>query len=258
MLPKILKPKFVDDLVRLGDKSDGGYVMSNKILKDCKFCLTFGLGDNFSFENDLKKKNSNSKIFVYDQRNKENPATCIANSAELIQEKFVNKVILKNGNRQFISKKDSQLNIIMFDKYEVNLDALMEKRKDRLLEPEEMMLHQLWDIKHLESGKYDENQILGLKIEGHKRIINPIYCIIFTLISLSFLLSKGFVFKSTSNKIALVLFAIFIIELIYLGLPNLLIKKPSFLPTIYIVPLLLVLSLTFLNISKNYKLPLKK
>jgi len=58
MLPKILKPKFVDDLVRLGDKSDGGYVISNKILKNCKFCLTFGLGDNFSFENDLKKNNS--------------------------------------------------------------------------------------------------------------------------------------------------------------------------------------------------------
>tara|TARA_B100001123_G_C14807869_1_gene827119 strand:- start:270 stop:656 length:387 start_codon:yes stop_codon:yes gene_type:complete len=66
MLPKILKPKFIDDLIRLGDKSDGGYVISNKMLKNCKFCLTFGLGDNFSFESDLKKKNPNSKIFVYD------------------------------------------------------------------------------------------------------------------------------------------------------------------------------------------------
>ena len=207
---------------------------------------------------DIIDSNHFSKIFVYDQRNKDYPATYIADTAELIQEKFVNKVILKNGNRQFISKKDSQLNIIMFDKYEVNLDALMEKKKDRLLEPEEMMLRQLWDKKHLESGKYDENQILGLKIEGHKRIISPIYCIIFTLISITFLLSKGFIFKSTSNKISLVLFAIFFIELIYLGLPNLLIKKPSFLPTIYIVPLLLIIFLTFLNISKTYKVPLKK
>ena len=32
MLPKILKPKFVDDLVRLGDKSDGGYVISSSVM----------------------------------------------------------------------------------------------------------------------------------------------------------------------------------------------------------------------------------
>ena len=208
---------------------------------------------------DIIDENNFAKIFVYDQRNKDNPATYIADEAELIQKKFVNKVILKNGNRQFMDKKNSQLNIISFDKYEVNLDLLMQKEKNRLKEAEEMKLHELWDEKTLiSSGKYDESQILGLKIEGHKRIINPIYCIIFTLLSLTFLLSKNFIFKSASNKIAIVLFAIFLVELLYLGLPNFLIKKPNLLPIIYIMPLLMVLFLIFFNISKNYKIPLKK
>ena len=66
MLPKIFKPIFVNDLMRLGDKSDGGYIISNKILIDCKFCLTFGLGDNFSFEIDLEKKNKKIKFVAYD------------------------------------------------------------------------------------------------------------------------------------------------------------------------------------------------
>ena len=208
---------------------------------------------------DIIDENNFAKIFVYDQRNKDNPATYIADEAELIQKKFVNKVILKNGNRQFMDKKNSQLNIISFDKYEVNLDLLMQKEKDRLKEAEEMKLHELWDEKTLiSSGKYDESQIFGLRIEGHKRIINPIYCIIFTLLSLTFLLSKNFIFKSASNKIAIVLFAIFLVELLYLGLPNFLIKKPNLLPIIYIMPLLMVLFLIFFNISKNYKIPLKK
>lgn len=66
MLPKIFKPIGLDDMLRLGDNSDGGYVISNKILTNCKYCLTFGLGDNFSFEIDLLKKNQNVKIIAYD------------------------------------------------------------------------------------------------------------------------------------------------------------------------------------------------
>ena len=121
-----------------------------------------------------------------------------------------------------------------------------------------MMLHELWDKKHLSSGRYDPMQVLGLRIEGHKRIINPIYCIIFTLLSLTFLLSKNFIFKSTANKISIILFTIFLVELIYLGLPNFLIKEPKFLPIIYVMPISMVLFLVFLNISKNYKIKFNK
>ena len=157
-----------------------------------------------------------------------------------------------------MNKKNSQLNIISFDKYEVNLDLLMQKDENRLKEPEEMMLHELWDKKHLSSGRYDPMQLLGLRIEGHKRIINPIYCIIFTLLSLTFLLSRNFIFKSTVNKISIILFTIFLVELIYLGLPNFLIKEPKFLPIIYLMPISMVLFLVFLNISKNYKIKFNK
>ena len=207
---------------------------------------------------DIIDENNFSKIFVYDQRNQDSPATYIADEAELVQKKFVNKVILKNGNRQIMDKKNSQLNIISFDKYEVNLDLLMQKDENRLKEPEEMMLHELWDKKHLSSGRYDPMQLLGLRIEGHKRIINPIYCIIFTLLSLTFLLSRNFIFKSTVNKISIILFTIFLVELIYLGLPNFLIKEPKFLPIIYVMPISMVLFLVFLNISKNYKIKFNK
>lgn len=66
MLPQTLYPFFAKDLERLGCKYDGGYVLSRKIIKSCKQCITFGLGDNFDFEIDLKKKNPSVKIDVYD------------------------------------------------------------------------------------------------------------------------------------------------------------------------------------------------
>lgn len=67
MIDKKLYPQYyIKDLVRLGNQSDGGYILSNKIIKKTEFLLSFGLGDNFKFESDLKKRNPRCKIYVYD------------------------------------------------------------------------------------------------------------------------------------------------------------------------------------------------
>ena len=155
-------------------------------------------------------KNNYDYVFVYDNRNKENPATYIAKQAELIQLDNANKVILKNGNRQIIDKKTSQLNIIKFDEYEVDLDLLFKDLdEERIKEPEEMFLKELWSKNNEISGRYDPRQVSSMVIEGHKRIIDPIYCIIFTLISLTFLLSDKLVLQSAVKKITVIIFTIF-------------------------------------------------
>ncbi|WP_099340017.1 hypothetical protein [Candidatus Fonsibacter ubiquis] len=66
MLPKILRPIKVNDLIRIGNKFDGGYVITKSIFKKIKQLVTFGLFDEFSFEQDLKKKIPKLEIFVFD------------------------------------------------------------------------------------------------------------------------------------------------------------------------------------------------
>jgi len=66
VLSKYFYPKKVNNLIRLGNKLDGGYIFNKKSLLKCKYCLSFGLGDNFTFESDLKKINPKIKIEVYD------------------------------------------------------------------------------------------------------------------------------------------------------------------------------------------------
>ena len=66
MLPQNLKPIFTKKLIRLGNNLDGGYVVNDEMISKCETCITFGLGDNFSFEKDLKKKKPTTKIYVYD------------------------------------------------------------------------------------------------------------------------------------------------------------------------------------------------
>ncbi len=203
-------------------------------------------------------KNNYEYVFVYDNRDKKDPATYIAKKAELIQNENSNKVILKEGNRQIIDKKTSQLSIIKFEEYEVNLDALFKNNnKKRIKEPEEMFLSELWDEKHSIGGRYDPRQVSSMIVEGHKRIINPIFCLIFTLITLTFLLSDKLVLQTTLKKTSIILFSIFLIEIIYLSMPNFIVKKFTLLPIIYIFPLSLLLFLIIFNMNKNYKI-LKK
>ena len=66
MLPKKFKPDGLYDLIRLGKDNDGGYLIcKNSILEtDCLF--SFGISDDFSFEEDLKNRENKILIFAYD------------------------------------------------------------------------------------------------------------------------------------------------------------------------------------------------
>jgi hypothetical protein len=65
-LNKIFKPFFVDDLIRIGNKSDGGYIISKKILSIAENVITFGLFDEFSFEKNIKILKKKIKIICFD------------------------------------------------------------------------------------------------------------------------------------------------------------------------------------------------
>ncbi len=66
MLSSIFKPKFTKNLLRIGQKRDGGYIINKEILKKTQIILTFGLSDEFSFERDFKNKNKDISIYAYD------------------------------------------------------------------------------------------------------------------------------------------------------------------------------------------------
>ncbi len=68
MLPKILKPYHLEksNLIRIGPKKDGGYVIDKRVINKSKSIITCGLNDDWDFEKDLQKKNANCKVIAYD------------------------------------------------------------------------------------------------------------------------------------------------------------------------------------------------
>jgi len=66
MLYSFLKPQYKVKLKRFGDHSDGGYLIPEQCVKHVESLVSFGLGDNWSFEKDFKKANNKIKIYCYD------------------------------------------------------------------------------------------------------------------------------------------------------------------------------------------------
>ncbi len=59
VLPKeynFLIPSHQQTLSRMGVNKDGGYIVNEKLINNSNILISFGMGDEFSFENDFLKK----------------------------------------------------------------------------------------------------------------------------------------------------------------------------------------------------------
>jgi hypothetical protein len=61
-----LCPTKVDDLIRLGGKMDGGYILPKSIVDCADALLSLGLGDDWTFDTEWKQYKNNDLIHMYD------------------------------------------------------------------------------------------------------------------------------------------------------------------------------------------------
>ena len=68
MLPTFLKPYHTEllDLIRIGPKSDGGYIIDKKVLNKIRILITCGLNDDWEFERIFSKKKPYTQIMAFD------------------------------------------------------------------------------------------------------------------------------------------------------------------------------------------------
>ena len=96
MLPNFLKPYHTNfsNLIRLGRKSDGGYVIDKRVINKTNVIITCGLEAEWSFENHFQKYNKNCKILAFDHT---------------VDKKFWLKRFLRNFISIIFFKKPSQI-----------------------------------------------------------------------------------------------------------------------------------------------------
>ena len=67
-LPTCFKPKKKYSLHRFGKDFDGGYLVGKDTILNSDTLISFGINDDWSFEKDFKKVNSDSKVICYDDK----------------------------------------------------------------------------------------------------------------------------------------------------------------------------------------------
>ena len=60
------KPKFLNDLIRVGGNSDGGYVVNERSIRSSQYLLSFGVNADWSFEEECLNRKPNLKVFCFD------------------------------------------------------------------------------------------------------------------------------------------------------------------------------------------------
>lgn len=114
MLPEEFKPEGLFDLVRVGKNNDGGYLICKKNLEKSEYLLSFGISDDFSFEEDFKKY-KNIKIISFDPT---------------VSDVFFFKKIIKNLLKFHFKKSIYSLkNFIKFKKFYNKKNNLLIKKK---------------------------------------------------------------------------------------------------------------------------------
>ena len=114
ILPKIFKPKFNYDLIRIGSKHDGGYLIEKSSMQKSQFLFSFGVSTNWEFEKEfINKTNINFVAFdgSMDKKFWENEKKlAIIKLKKLSFSKFLRYFFIKRSfykffhNRKLISK----------------------------------------------------------------------------------------------------------------------------------------------------------
>ncbi len=171
-------------------------------------------------------------ILVHDSRSPEKPVTMMAESGILVHADQGPRFVLMNGNRQQINRETSQLSLLHFERYTMDLGNIAEPGRTRWREPRERFIHELFSP--------DENDRVALRnrgkflAEAHNRIVSPLLAYALAAIGLAALLSGDFDRRGQWRRILAAIIAAIIVEVVALFLVNGVAKNSDLIPLMYL------------------------
>jgi len=201
-------------------------------------------------------------ILVHDTREPNKPSTMMAERGAMVEAKSGARVIMFNGNRQVVDRKTMKMSILYFDRYTFDLESSRKAAPSRYREPRERMIGELFNIENDRTIAQDDYGEFW--VEGHNRIVSPLYAFTFTFIALACLISGPFNRRGHAKKVSLAILLMVCMETASLGVLNLAAKKVHLIPLIYavaIVPAVIswvIMSRQSMNRSKQSTPPAGK
>lgn len=168
-------------------------------------------------------------ILVHDAQDPDRPVTLMAEQGALVQTEEGPRIVLINGNRQEVDRRNGNLVLLYFDKYTVDLGVVSGVPQRRIRRAEEMFL---WEL--LDPSLHPEGRSAQFLAEGHSRLTAPMLSLDFAIIALAFLLSGDFSRRGQANSILGAIVTVVLLQTLAIGLRNLANDDPAVNPFLYV------------------------
>ncbi len=144
-------------------------------------------------------------ILVHDARNPKGIATYMAQSGLLANTPTGPRLIMNQGNVQWLEGGEGRLKILNFEKYTFDLSQFDKGQNTRIPEVAERWLNELF----YPETTVPEKQRKKFISEAHNRLSGPLYSIVFALIAVVALVGGNFNRRGYAGRIGLAFLAMF-------------------------------------------------
>lgn len=194
-------------------------------------------------------------IMINDERDPVKHSTTTAEKGVIIQTSAGPRIILVNGNRQEIDRRNGRFSSVNFERYSVDFGL----KGTRARSKNSVRVNSFSDlISALDNSELSDNDKRKWFVEGNKRITTPILAIVFALIGCTGLLISNFSRRGQTKTITLSLTSIVLIQAIDLISGNLASHNLIWLPLMYlnvalpiIICILLLTNRQFIKVKFN-------
>jgi lipopolysaccharide export system permease protein len=154
-------------------------------------------------------------LMIHDTRDPDQgPVTILAQRGNLVASQTGQQVMVYEGIRQSINKKNGNLNRLNFDRYMIDMPESGPVRQ-RWREPDERTI---WELMHPASDDTRASESRAeFRLEIHRRLISPLLAPCFAVIALCALLLGALERRGLTRRIVMAIALCVVIEGLYLG-----------------------------------------
>lgn len=169
-------------------------------------------------------------ILVNDERNPKSKTTISAEKGRVVYTDSGPKIIMVNGTRQEIDNKTAQFTSVSFERYSVDF-GIKENNNRKAAGVRERPLGEL--LSALNNPKLSAKDARRFFVEGNRRLISPLYNILFALLACTGLIIGNFNRRGQAKIISLSILSMIVIQALDLSFTNMANKNLCFLGFMY-------------------------
>ena len=176
------------------------------------------------------KDGSVSGILINDARTPKVKWTVSYEEGRIVYTEKGPRIILVNGTRQEINTLKKQFTSLAFDRYSVDF-GLSGKQKEKDTSARERTFSELMNAE--QDNTLDAKEKRKYIVEGHRRILTPLFNLLFALLGCTGLLVGNFNRRGQSRIISVSIISMVLIQALDLAFGNMAAKKLNLLPLLY-------------------------